>query len=388
MKLLKKKISVSYFIQILFYLFVNILFILKYFSRTSTNSTVLLVLYIILFAGTLLFNNFSRKISEQSFKIAFWTIQIIMISIIIVLLIKINPYSVRVDRWSALTFFLDGLFNGNYPYGVHTHVSENNFPSPFPVWHFINIPFYLLGDVGIGLIFFLLLSAFTIQYFFSSYRKSFFFLFLLCVSPAYWWEVAVRSDSLSNGILVMCVILVYHAKKYTIGKKLILTAIISGIIASTRLSAILPIALFLFPSFLKISFNKKVYFILTVIGFVLLTFLPFILWDTESWIFFSRNPFMSQSSIGNPLLLLGMVVLGVFMSLKWKDINQFFNITSIFIFIFILSSQLSLIFTRGINESFFTDSLYDISYFSLVLPYCIAFLVNNNNPLTPSLSNS
>jgi hypothetical protein len=72
------------------------------------------------------------------------------------------------------------------------------------------------------------------------------------------------------------------------------------------------------------------------------------------------------------------------MALKWDNINQFFNLTSVFIFIFILTSQLNLLFTRGTNGSVFTDSLYDISYFSLLLPYCIAFLANRISSPTPS----
>ncbi|MDD4490008.1 MAG: hypothetical protein PHD30_05845, partial [Paludibacter sp.] len=322
------------------------------------------------------------------FKFPLFILSVITIACIIILLIKIDPLSIRVDRWSAVTYFLDSLFKGEYPYATHTHVSENNFPSPFPMWYIINLPFYLTGDVGVGLIVFLCLIIYTFYLFSKSFKRTFAFLILIILSPAYWWEVAVRSDSLNNGILVLCIILFYYVKKLSIERNLILIAFMSGIIASTRLSAILPIALFIFPSFLKISFSKKTTFISIVTGFVLLTFLPFILWDTESWIFFRRNPFMSQSSIGNPLLLLVMIILGIFMAMKWHNLNQFLNLTSIFIFIFILTSQLNLIFTRGINESVFTDSLYDISYFSLLLPYCIAFLANNITTLTPSLSDS
>ena len=319
MKLLKKQISVSYFIQVLLYLFVNIFFILKYFPRAGADSPVILILYIILlFAGIFMFNIFSRKISEHSYKIAFWTILILMISFIIVLLIIIDPYAVRVDRWSAVTFFWDGLFNGNYPYGVHTHVSENNFPSPFPIWHFINIPFYLLGEVGIGLIFFLILSAITTQYFFSSYRKSFLFLFLLFISPAYWWEAAVRSDSLSNAFLIYSFILWWFKKGKTIEHNFLLAIIACGLLASTRLSAIIPIALFLFKPYLKLDWKRKIVFPIGVLIVIALTFFPFIFWDTTEWVFFTRNPFMSQSSVGSPMLLLFMILSGILFALRWK----------------------------------------------------------------------
>jgi hypothetical protein len=379
MKLLKNRISVSFLTQVLLYLFVNILFIIKYLPRAGVNSPVIIVLYIIsFFAGGYLYYNFSKKISELSFKIAFWTTLIIMISFIIVLLINIDPYSVRVDRWSAVSFFLDGLFNGIYPYGVHTHVSETNFPSPFPVWHFINIPFYLLGDVGIGLIIFLLLSALTIQYFFSSYRKSFLFLFLLFISPAYWWEVAVRSDSLSNALLIFAFILWWYKKGKTIEHNFIFAIIACGLLASTRLSAIIPIALFFFKPYLKLDWRKKIVFPIGIIIVIAITFSPFIFWNTSDWVFFNRNPFMSQTSVGNSYVLSGLIMLGILSGLIWKNINQYIFVTSTFIFIFMLISQLCLIVTNGVNDSVFSDSLYDISYFSLILPYAIFYLSEKN----------
>ena len=210
----------------------------------------------------------------------------------------IDPYTVRVDRWSAVSFFLEGLFNGEYPYGIHTHVSETNFPSPFPLWHVINIPFYLLGDVGIGLIFFLIITFVTVKIYFNSYRKAFFFLILLILSPAYWWEVAVRSDSLSNGFLVLTFILWYTKKGYSVDKNFWLTIILCGIIASTRLSAVLPVALFLFAQYIQTNWLKKMLFPLSILAFVLVVFMPFILWKIDgTYVFFTRNPFMSQTSV-------------------------------------------------------------------------------------------
>ena len=376
----KTRFHKSYFIQILIYLFINGLFIFKYFPRVGASSSIIFAFFTtFLFFAVYIFKFYSYKVSEKTFKIAFWSLLILMILIIIWLLIKIYPYSVRVDRWSAVSFFLDNLFQGKYPYLAHTHVSESNFASPFPVWHILNIPFYLLGDVGIGLIFFLLLTAITIQYFFPSYRKSFFFLLLLCISPAYWWEVAVRSDSLSNALLVFVFILWFQKKNYSLSTNFWLAAIACGLIASTRLSAILPLALYFFKPFIQLPWKQKIGFSLAVFGIAVLTFLPFIFWDTTNWIFFSRNPFMSQSSIGNPYLLILLILFGGWLAFKWKNEQQFFWIVSLFIFVFVLLSQLSLIYTRGIQGTVFTDSLYDISYFTLALPYCLGFISNSLN---------
>lgn len=364
--------------QLILYLFVNILFIFKYLTRTEISVPLITVLYISGILGFVyLYFKWSPKVSEKLFKYSSFVLLSITLILIAVGLLYIDPYTVRVDRWSAVSFFLEGLFNGEYPYGIHTHVSETNFPSPFPLWHVINIPFYLLGDVGIGLIFFLIITFVTVKIYFNSYRKAFFFLILLILSPAYWWEVAVRSDSLSNGFLVLTFILWYTKKGYSVDKNFWLTIILCGIIASTRLSAVLPVALFLFAQYIQTNWLKKILFPLSILAFVLVVFMPFVLWTIDgTYVFFTRNPFMSQTSVGNPVFLIIMIVAGIIFALKWKNTDEYFEYAASFMFIFMAGSQLSLIMTRGISGSFFTDSTYDLSYFTLYLPYTLMSLAS------------
>lgn len=364
--------------QLILYLFVNILFIFKYLTRTEISVPLITVLYISGILGFVyLYFKWSPKVSEKLFKYSSLVLLSITLILIALALLYIDPYTVRVDRWSAVSFFLEGLFNGEYPYGIHTHVSETNFPSPFPLWHVINIPFYLLGDVGIGLIFFLIITFVTVKIYFNSYRKAFFFLILLILSPAYWWEVAVRSDSLSNGFLVLTFILWYTKKGYSVDKSFWLTIILCGIIASTRLSAVLPVALFLFAQYIQTNWLKKILFPLSILAFVLVVFMPFVLWTIDgTYVFFTRNPFMSQTSVGNPVFLIIMIVAGIIFALKWKNTDEYFEYAASFMFIFMAGSQLSLIMTRGISGSFFTDSTYDLSYFTLYLPYTLMALAS------------
>jgi hypothetical protein len=311
--------------------------------------------------------------------VAFWGVLALISIAIIVTLFSIDPYSVRVDRWSAVTFFLDGLFRGDYPYGIHTHVGITNFPSPFPVWYIINLPFYFLGDVGTGLIFFLGLTAFCIRYFFDSYKKSFLFLILLFISPAYWWEIIVRSDSLSNALLVFCFIAWFSKKEYTLSGRFGLAILFCSLLASTRLSALLPLALFFFKPWLNLPWKRKIIFPFALIAIIFLTFSPFIFWDTTTWIFFSRNPFMSETSVGNIYVLLLMILLGCVLAYRWQGMEQFLDFTSLFIFLFILCSQVSLLLTHGTNGTIFTDVRYDISYFTLLFPYCLTSLSEKIN---------
>jgi len=367
--------TTEFLIQLFLFIFVNGIFILKYIPRAGVNSAAILGLYLILILFVFwLYTSYLKRLSEKILGILFWLLLSFMVISIIGLLIKIDPYTVRVDRWSAVSFFLDAWFNGQYPYSAHTHVSSTNFASPFPIWHIINIPFYFIGDVGVGLIFFLIGTAITVKYYFSSYKIAFLFILMVFISPAYWWEVAVRSDSLSNALLVFIIILLYLKSNFSIATNYLLTIILCGLIASTRLSAIIPLALFFFKPYINLSWLQKLTFPLAIILVVTISFLPFILWDTENWIFFSRNPFMSQTSVGNPLVLMGMLVLGVFLGYRVKGVSHFFTTASSFIFLFVMMSQLSLMITRGVNGSVFEDSLYDVSYFSLLLPYCLAYL--------------
>lgn len=369
-------------IQIIIFLIINSLFVLKYSPRYNLNSYLTLSIYFgFVFTVYFTYRKMASFGTEKLFKILYWGMLILAISAIATTLILIDPYSIRVDRWSALTFFWDAAFNGQYPYGAHTHVAVTNFPSPFPVWHLIGLPFYLLGDVGFQIIFFLLLLAFAIKRYFSTYKKSFFFLLMLLISPSYWWEVVVRSDALSNSILVFMIIIWFVKYNRNLSNSFVLIIFICGAIASTRFTAVLPLTLFLFQPYIKLSIKQKIIFPLSIFGIALLSFLPFIFWDTDTWVFFSRNPFMSQTGNGNFYLLLLMIVLGITLALSWKNIQQFFSLTSIFIFIFILLSQIIYLESkRNGNANFFSDGIVDLSYFNLALPYCIARLTSSLKP--------
>lgn len=369
-------------IAVLIYISVNILFIQKYTSRFTNSAYLLSILYggfivCIVYDPFSIKKIFRRHTSQKYIRYSLYTLLLFTIISIILLLCNIDKESVRVDRWSAVTYFIDGCLSGTYPYGMHTHVSDTNYPSPFPIWYVVNLPFYIMGDVGIGLVFFILLFVFTVQYFYKSENKTLFLLSLLLLSPAYWWEIYVRSDSVSNVILVFCCIIWYHNRQKSMQTDFFKTAIIFGLLLSTRLTAAQPIALYFFPQYMKLNGIKKIYYFLAFATVLLITFLPFIFWDTESWIFFRRNPFLTQTSVGNGWTLLTMIVLGIILSYQWKkekNFNSYSFYIGVFIFIFISLSNIMLVFNYGIKDSLFLDSQYDISYYNLSLPYIIFYL--------------
>jgi len=368
------KIITNTYLHLLLFVSINAIFIFKYLPRYNINPYISLFLYFIfIFAGLNIYNKYISTFSEKTLKYIYLSIISLTIVFIAVSLILIDPYSIRVDRWSALSFFWDSVFTGIYPYGTHTHVSETNFASPFPVWHLINLPFYLLKDVGISIIFFFSLFSFAIYKYFESYRKALLVIILLLISPAYWWEILVRSDGLSNALLVMILILWYTKNNKSISKNFTISILICGLIAATRFTALLPLALFFFQPYIKLPIKQKIILPLSALLIATLAFLPFILWNTETWVFFSRNPFMSQTYNGDWRILLVMVFVGIFMALNWKTIEEFFATTGIFITVFILLNQLIRL-SKYEGANFFSDAVVDVSYFTLAIPYIIILI--------------
>jgi hypothetical protein len=358
----------------------NAVFVYKYITRIDINPIIVTIVFFFLFSSAIYLycHNIEKYITES---IARWfsiALTIGIIGIIACTIFMIDPLSIRVDRWSATSYFLDALTTGVYPYGVHTHVFENNYPSPFPLWHYLNIPFWLIGDVGWIQVFMLLFFLGSIYLYFQSWRAVLYAIIILCISPAYWWEIVTRSDGLSNALLVCSCILLIERYGITMSKQWWLLAIIAGCIASTRLSAIIPIALYLFRPWIDATWKQKIGFISIAAGIVIFAFAPYILWDTTEWIFFKRNPFMSQTSPGNPWILLVMVVIAILIAYKKQTPYYFFSTTSVFMFTFMLITQLGVVWRSG-GEVTLYDPGFDISYFTLATPYAIIALYSQTN---------
>ena len=357
--------------QWLLYLALNILFIWKYMSRTAYSPLIGIVIYLLLFCIAAYALHLSSRWSEQQLKAI--VISIIAISCvgIALLLLTIDPLSVNVDRWSATTYFLDGLFSGKYPYGIHTHVCETNYPSPSPLWYYLNIPFWLIGDVGTGLFFYLLLLVTAVRWFTQSWQQTLIFTLLLLMSPAYWWEVIVRSDSLSNCIIIFAVLLLLEKRHISFSNHSLSTSILCGMIAMTRLWAPIAPAIYLSKSYFQQSHMKKILIFVIILLTMFFFFTPYIFWDTENWIFFQRNPFMSETSTGNPWILLIMIGIALILAFKYKNFNQYCRSTACFFTLFFIVSLLYNHLAYNSDISFFEDADFDISYLSLALPYIL-----------------
>lgn len=363
----REKEVLTYCMMLLF-LIINSLFIVKYVPRLGVSIFTVLacvVLYAII-SLLLFFVVFRKQFNFKFFKELYILAALGAVILMGILLYFIDPFAVQVDRWSAIHFFLQNMFQGEYPYAAQTHLG--GYGSPFPVWQLFHVPFYLLGDVGLGMIFVFTLLAIALPLFFKSYQTALKCILLFLISPAFWYEAAVRSDMMYNFIICLLILILLYRKNITLEKHTIGLAILCGLMLSTRLSVVIPFVIYLLPEFFQVSWKKKIQFVL--IGFFVfaLTFLPFLLWGGTQLFLFEYNPFILQTRQGSFLEVVLLFAMLLFFSTRWKgDFSLCLSYIALTIVVFV-----SVTFFRRIMmiEGCFFD-VNDITYYNMALPFVI-----------------
>lgn len=357
------------------YIGVNLLFLLKYGGRVGTEWAIALcVVYL-----ALLHIVYHKWIKSDS-NLPRWVLIgcITACLMLIGVQLAINPYSIQVDRWSAIHNFLSYLLQGKYPYAAHTHLG--GYGSPFPVWQLLHLPFYALGNVGLSLF------ACIGLYIHSLYNWKGKHIteragVLLLLSPAVWYESAVRSDLLANFLLVSALIqyLIYY--KVELCRHFVAIAIGCALLLSTRLSVGIPLFIFFVGEYLRFNWQKKVGFPLLVLVVFGLTFLPFLLWSSDLFLF-EFNPFVLQTRQGTTLdilLVIAMLIVAAWAVERSKE--SYFLVTGT-----VLIAMVALVFVHNMTvRGDFTElfsSVYDITYFDMSLPFIITAILMPYKPCT------
>ncbi|GBU22068.1 hypothetical protein R80B4_01971 [Fibrobacteres bacterium R8-0-B4] len=361
---------------ILLYFSANALFIYKYGARTSVGSYPGVLAYTVFLAIALPFylkilRSKIEKLKTTHFTVVYFGILCLFVFSALFLLFKIDPYSVDVDRWSAIHGFLKNLFAGEFPYLARSHLGS--LASPLPVMNFIAIPFYLTGDVGYLQVFIFALTAVVV--FLAPLSKSGKMLFMLAflLSPAFWYEVVVRSDLVSN-ILIICLCLLF-IEKITNGKPLdhpIKAGCICGALFCTRGVFIIPFTVFFFAktvlSIKETGFGKAFIFAICVFITFALFLLPFVLWDIE--LFTQNNPFLMQTN-KSPVIVSAMAIaLAALLSFNVRSVGHSLLRTAICLFALMGATMIIKVFTVGWNAVIFSHR-FDITYYSTIIPFII-----------------
>lgn len=369
--------GILYKIILAIYIFINGIFIYKYGQRQNIiNSSLLLAIYVFLIVGLVYaFQKDVFKLSKTNSitKYLYWAIVVICSMIFSFLIFKTNGENLNVDRWSALELTVEGILYGNYPYTQVNHVG--NMSSNFPALGLLALPFYLLGDVGFLQVFIFILFSLHLYKERKSISNAYFILFLFLLSPALLWEIAVKSDLVSN-LMLLVLFIEWWDKRFSkdMFKKPVLLGVIIAFFLLTRGVVVIPLIIFFFKGFLDCSFNTKIRFISSLIIVSLLICLPVFLsapdWDT----FINYNPLRLQTN-KTPILSYLFLLFTFFITYAVKKTNNYYFYSAIIIFIIPLNSMINFIIEEGWYKTIF-EHKFDISYLSMSIPFILIWIKN------------
>lgn len=248
---MKQRLSFTYFI----FIFINTLFVVKYVSRMGTfNGYIVALIYTLLLSIISL--GYIRLSLNNYYKPLFFITSILFFVFTIYLNINVDGDALMVDRWSAMEVGIKALLNGEYPYSTIDHL--NGRTSNLPILLFIGIPFYFLGNIGFLQSFAFILFVYITFKVFNNYKERLLCIVLLIFSPSYIWEIYVKSDLMSNFIIILSVVIFMqdrisrNIKISPLFESFLLTSLIM-----TRVTAIIPISILFFKHFYKYSVQKK-----------------------------------------------------------------------------------------------------------------------------------
>lgn len=368
MLLSKKNIAISLFI------FINALFVLKYSERVTSYNALLTLAFIGVFIGFFYWKDTILSRIKYAYGFIGSAIFIILFGIAFT---YINVETLMVDRWSVISSFWDNYFQGEYVYFAKSH--RNNPPGPMPFYYMLALPFYLIGELGYFSL--LAIPALWIVSKYLRFNKAVvqFGLFLLITSFFYIWEVTVRSNIMINGLLILfSLIYCLKREKWSL-KELIVAGIMVGLFLSTRNVFVIPYVI-LFLYLLKngnLSFLKLIQLGSVAIVTFALTFLPFIYnyWDS----FLTMNPFVIQGSFLIPFhYTVGFVLLAFLFPFLCKSKEDVLFYSGVNLFITIAIYFIYHIIYSGFQSAFY-ESIVDISYFILCIPFFLIYVLIQEN---------
>lgn len=353
---------------------VNTVFVAKYASRLSGNVALIATLSAIAFYYVLLrwaipyIYKCIRKTSVISFRLL-TAVCLLAVSGMLFVQYAVDPYAIQVDRWSALHFPIENLLSGIYPYTASTHLGGN--ASPFPVWQILHVPFYLLGNVGLS--FFAAAGLFV----WSCYKthgkeKALVVCLLLCSSVAVWYEVAVRSDFITNFLFLTAIInvVIPRISQQWVEEQGVWMACAVGLLACTRLLVLIPLGLLLLPYFIRMNWRRQLLVSVLVLGVFALTFVPFAVWDWDEFFYFHNNPWALQTRQGHLSDFILFIPLALYLSMSHKSIAiRYYRNSALMLMAFVCITFVHNMYVSQ-NWALFSPT-YDITYLSSVLPFCM-----------------
>ena len=355
-------------------LFINGLFCVKYFERFTNLYPLVTLLLLCIQVGVLYFSFYDKCTLKQQ-KIIMYLLLILAVIGSFFVFRKIHISSLNVDRWSVIYSFWEAFFNGDYPYFAKSHM--NNPPGPMPIYFVIALPFYLINEIGWMPLVAVFIGVIFINKLVKNPTSQLVFILFMFTFMGFYWELLSRSTILLNSFLVLIVLLYSEKSIARQNYSFYLSALLTGVILSTRMVFIMPFLSLGIMTLLskKVSFPRLLSWTALALFAFALTFLPFYIGFQES--FFVMNPFKVQSgfllpSIYNYLFILISIVLSLFFynQLSLLLLSGYSLFISIFIY-FVYHLMHS-----GLQGAYFQSGA-DISYFLFCVPFLLMhFLID------------
>ncbi len=363
------------------YVLVNVLFVTKYSSRISESvvlfaSLSAVAIYYVVIRVVLPYIYSELRLPEASWMRRFvCSLSVLAFAGMLVAQYAIDPYELQVDRWSALHFPIQNLLSGIYPYTASTHLG--GYASPFPVWQILHVPFYLVGNVGLSFF------AATALFLWSCWKrqgreKAAIVCVLLWSSVAVWYEAMVRSDLITNFLLLAAIVNVvfYRMSQQWVEQHRWAISCIVGLLACTRVIVLIPVAILLLPYFIRMNWRRQVATALLTAVVFGLTFVPFAVWDWQEFYYFRHNPWALQTSQGNVSDFILFVPLTVFLAMNYRaNVFRYYRNSALMLVVFVCATFCHNMYLYG-NWDLFSPT-FDITYFSTAIPFCLLAIAEN-----------
>ncbi len=361
-------------ISLLLFLFINLIFSIKYLSRVTDFAVPISIgitsFYFLIFKYQDKFQFFGKQLKYVNI-IGF----IVLFIASYLVFQKVPVQTLNVDRWSVITSFWDNYFADEYVYFALSHM--NNYPGPMPFYYIVALPFYLLGELGYLSIIGLLLFIILLKVLRKPLATQTAYFIIIATSPFFLWEIVGRSNIFFNSTLIL-ISIVYFFKTIE-NKNLFWNGIIIGLLLSTRNVYAIPyVIVFLFA--LKnrdISIKNTIIIgIIAVLTFAA-TFLPFVIGHFED--FQKMNPFIIQSSYLMPFeFSFACIILSFLSFFVVKNRLDVYFYSGLILFITIALHFVWMSMQHGLYDAFF-NSKADISYFILCIPFLLFHIVSVRN---------
>jgi hypothetical protein len=355
---------------LILYLIVNSLFLLKYCSRITPHAWIFIPVYILFVVMSIAVVKKVSPILEPSPIRIIGAATVFFVFCYLVILHSIDPLSLNVDRWSAISSFVTNLFSGIFPYTGRTHLGHSI--SGFPGLFLLSMPFQLLGDVGYLQVFGFLCFVFLVNRLSGAVSSKAAVLWCAGTSPVFLWEVAVRSELFSNMVIV--ILLLYGCETIKAEKRIwsmIVLGACAGLVLSTRGIVLIPFLMYFSGYFSRREMIcASVFSISLVISFVS-TLLPLYIWAPD--LFLTNNPFLLQSSY-IPMPFLGAVlVISIIAGRSFRTFDRLLLRCG-----YVLWGLDAILFLKAVVQEGWDPIVFqhgfDISYFQFPTPFLLLSL--------------